>query len=303
MPQNVAATVRTFAPEFWGQIDAFEKLCGGTYRFNAVERRAVAGVRQHIEKAVVFRRLADRLRPGVDFDREEAEAQGFTAAENSRELAAVVEASLIEVYASVDCAAKVLRAVFKRARGLKESTRGMFQKSDLIGGEFPDALKEAIRGASWFERLVFLRDELTHLGAGFCRLPPGTDKVVYMHPGIRVQGQAFSVPDILTWLDWLLDQVNGFHGQVFAHLRGTLSNTPVPILCGLLEGRGLLRLVDPTQPMDWSNGVCQSWQWFEKEDMPMCPFTDGCGAYARAKMQAVSTGPGTLPEAEAGAGT
>src|SRR5271166_4076793 len=53
-------------------------------------------------------------------------------------------------------------AIAGGARGFKDSTRGLFANVDAIGGEFPDALKDAIREADRFARLPFLRDEPTH---------------------------------------------------------------------------------------------------------------------------------------------
>jgi hypothetical protein len=181
MPPKIAPALRTFVPEQWGELDAFAKLCSGTYRFNSRERRALAGVRQHLDKALIFVDLAQRLRPGLDIDRTQLNERGFSHAEHSRAMAAVVEAAVVELYSSVDCVAKVLVAIYgKRSRGLKASTRNLFAGVDSIRGDFPDALKVTIRGAGWFGRLCFLRDELTHLGAGGCNLPDGTDKVRFL---------------------------------------------------------------------------------------------------------------------------
>jgi hypothetical protein len=125
-----------FAPEDWGEVERFSNLCSGTYAFTGLEQRALAGVRQHIEKAVTFRRVAKRIRPNLRIDRDQLNAQGFTPAEHSQELAAVVEAASVELYSCVDCTAKVLWAIYgKRSRGFKDSTRGLFEKRPAAGGE------------------------------------------------------------------------------------------------------------------------------------------------------------------------
>lgn len=175
----------------------------------------------------------------------------------------------------------------RRASGI--STRSLFRNVDAITGDFPDVLKEAIRGADWFDRLLFLRDELTHLGAGTCHLKPDTTKATYQHFGVREAGKVLEIEDVFAWLDALFERINLFLGQVFRFLRGTLSSSSVHVMCGMVQGRMLMRVVDPTQPLDSGSGTCMSWIWFEKPDAPDCPFAAQCGAYARTR--------GTVPPA------
>ncbi len=283
MPK-IADALLFFAPELWGEVERFSNLCSETYKFDERGKRALSGVQQHFAKAVTFRRLAEQLAPGLRLDLDQLNAQGFTPAERSKEVAAVIESALVELYSCVDCTAKVLRAIYgPRSKGFKDSTRFLFRNVDAITGDFPDALREAIRGAMWFGRLLFLRDELTHLGTGSCALPHDSDKVRYLHFGIKEHGKPLEIEDIFTWLDWLFDRINLFLGQVFGFLRGTLSDTPVYQMCGMVQGRMLMRRVVPTQPLDSSSGICMSWMWFEKPDAPTCPFAARCGAYARTR--------------------
>ncbi len=288
MSPKVATALLFFAPERWGEVERFSHLCSETYAFSAREQRALAGVRQHFEKAATFRRLAERLRPNLQLDREQLDAQGFTPAERSAEVAAVVEAAIVELYSCVDCTAKVLRAIYgKRSRGFKDPTRFLFANVDAIDGALPDSLKDAIRGAGWFARLLFLRDELTHLGIGACDLPPGAEKARYMHFGIKEDGRPLILDDAFASLDGQLETINLFLGAVFGFLRSTLSNRPVQQMCGMVQGRMLMRAVNPTQPLNSSSGTCMSWMWFEKPDAPTCPFAARCGAYARVRPPAV----------------
>jgi hypothetical protein len=283
MPK-IASHLLFFAPEIWGELERFSHLYSGTYAFSAREQRALAGIGQHFEKAVTFRRIAEGIRPNLRIDRDQLNTQGFTPAEHSRELAAVVEASIVELYSCIDCTTKVLRAIYgKRSRGFTDSTRGLFKRVDTIGGDFPDALKDVIRGANWFERLLFLRDELIHLGAGSCHLAEGAESVSYHHFGIKEGDKPLIIDDVFAWLDGQFQAINLFVGQVFNFLRGTLSNKPVHVMCGMVEGRMLMRVVDPTQPLDSSSGTCLSWTWFEKPDAPTCPFAASCGAYTRMR--------------------
>ena len=251
---KIAPALRFFAPEYWCELERFSNLCKETHAFSGREQRALAGVGQHFEKAAMFRRIAEQIRPNLRIDRDQLNAQDFTPAEHSRMLSAVVEASILELYSCVASTAKVLRAIYgKRSRGFKDSTRGLFANVDAITGDFPDALKATIRGANWFKRLLFLRDELTHFNVGSCHLPhlpEGTESVSYHHHDIKEGGKPLIIDDVFAWLDGQSQAINLFVGQVFNFLRGTLSNKPVHQMCGMVEGRMLMRVVDPTQPLE-----------------------------------------------------
>jgi hypothetical protein len=284
MPPSRAATVGIFAPELWGQVELFSKFCSETYKFNEREQRALAGVGQHFDKAVTFQSLAVKLRPNLAIDQAEINERGFTPATNSREIATVIEAAILELYSSIDCTAKVLRAVYgKTSRGFKDSTRFLFKSFDSIRGEFPDAIKDIFRGLTWYDDFRFLRDELTHLGTGSCHLTEATNAVSYMHLGIKSEGKPLIVDDVFKWLSDLIAVVNDFLGRIFRFLRTFLKSTPVVQICGMVEGRMLMRYVDPTEEINFGSGDCRSFQWFEQSDMLTCPFVAHCGAYARTR--------------------
>jgi len=191
MDPKIADVLLFFAPELWGEVERFSNLCSETYKFDEREKRALSGVQQHFAKAVTFRRLAERLAPGLRLDRDELNTQGFTPAERSHEVAAVIEAALVELYSCVDCTAKVLRAIYgQRTKGFKDSTRTLFRNVDAITGDFPGALREAVAGTTWFARLLFLRDELTHLGTGSCHLPRDSKEGAIPAPRHQGAGQA-----------------------------------------------------------------------------------------------------------------
>lgn len=273
-------TVRTFAPEQMGQVECFSFYCSVTYKFNGEQKRALGGVSRHFEKAQTFQSLAVALRPSLDIDHQQVEELSYTPADNARQLAAVIEAAITELYSSIDCTAKVLHAIYaKDSRKFKESTRKLFEQFDQITGAFPEEIKEILRHVPWYPGLLFLRDELTHRGAGRCDMDRTTKVVQYFHDGIKVNGRPFVVPDVYEWLIQKFNEVNNFLGLVFRELRKTLKTTPVVQVCGLVEGRMLVRMVDPTQPINFANGTCGSYQWFEKDEFPACPFVTECGAY------------------------
>jgi hypothetical protein len=80
-----------------------------------------------------------------------------------------------------------------------------------------------------------------------------------MHVGVKEAGKVLEIEDTLVWLDGQMSAVNLFLGQVFAHLRSTLSNRPVHVMCGMVQSRMLMRMVDPTTPLDFGSGTCMSW--------------------------------------------
>jgi len=188
MKPQTLPTVRVFAPEQWGEIDRFVNLHGETYKFSGRDGRAVAGVRNHFQKALTLQGLAIKLRPGLDIDCEQLETRGYSPALNAQELSAVVEATFLELYSSLDCTVKVLRAVYgDGSRSFPDSTRKLFYNYERVTGSFPDNLKKVFRGADWYNGLLYLRDELTHLATGSCTMDHKTGIVQYMHMGMRVR--------------------------------------------------------------------------------------------------------------------
>jgi hypothetical protein len=275
-------TVRVFAPELWGEVDRFMNLHGETYKFSGRDSRAVTGVKNHFQKAITLQALAVKLRPGLDVDQQQLETRGYTPALNSYELSAVIEASILELYSSVDCTVKVLRAVYGNgSRSFPESTRRLFNTFEKVTGSFPDKVKEVFREADWYDGLVYLRDELTHLATGSCSLDHKTGIVQYMHLGMRLHGSVYVIEDIFAWLADIISKINGFLGSIFRVLNSTLKSTPVQQTCGFVEGRILLRYLDPTEPLTFDSGRCFAYRWFERPENPTCPFAGNCGAYHR----------------------
>lgn len=280
-PQTLPA-VRVFAPEQWGEVDRFASFYGGTYKFSDRDRRAVSGVANHFRKAITLQALAVKLRPGLDLDHDELNKNGFTPALNSHELSAVIEGSVLELYSSVDCTVKVLRAAYGAgSRSLPNSTRKLFQNIDKVTGTFPEEIKDAFRAAHWYNGLLYWRDELTHLATGQCWLDQKTSAVNYMHAGMKLNGGPYIVDDVFARLADTTEKLNAFIGLVFHKLNSTLKPTLEQQVCGFVEGRILMRYLDPTEPLSFNSGRCISYQWFEKPENPTCPFVEHCGAYQR----------------------
>ncbi|WP_157220475.1 hypothetical protein [Flavisphingomonas formosensis] len=280
---RLAKAVLFFAPEYWGEVTRFAKLCSGTYSLSKRDARALAGVSAHFEKAQIFKSLAEELRPTLDIDREELNRQGFTPANHARKLAAVVEAFAVELYSAADCTAQVLRATLgPSTRGFKASTSFLFTDYGKIFG-LPEPIVNALSAADWYLPLRYLRDELTHRDTGHCNLQDDTGLVSYMHTGMSKNDKPLIYEDIFTTMDGNLNAVNEFLGRVFHFLVSTLSDNPIQQFCGITKGRMLMRSIVPTEPLSFNSGTCLSHRWFEQPENPDCPFAENCGAYLRAK--------------------
>ena len=287
MPK-VAEAILMFTPERWGEVSKFGKFYSSTFEFDDRTKRSVSGVESHIQKYLTLVSIAKKLEPNLQVDRAELDEQGFTPAVNAREVAAVIEAAILELYSSIDCATHVLNAIYQKgSRGLKGSTRGLFQNIEKVSGSFPSNLKTTIAGASWYWDLLYLRDELTHLETGSVNVDEKTKSLRYFHFGMKKDGETFILDDIFVWLDTMIEEVKRFLGEVFRHLNACLKDVPVFQMCGMVEGRALHRYVSPVERLTFDSGQCGAWVWFEQPDNPNCPFKQHCGAY---KNKAVRTG-------------
>lgn len=278
----VANALRTFVPENWGEVARFQKFYSGTYKLNDREQRALAGITSHYEKCHTLTALAEKLRPNLEIDKKELDEQGYTPAIHADEIAAVIEAAILEFYSSVDCAAKVIRAIYgPKSRGFRKSTRGLFENAQEISGEFPEKLKQVILNASWYRDFLHLRDDLTHLDTGLVSLNERGDSVRYLHSGMKKTGKPFVLENIFDWLLEMMEKVNQWLGEIFHHLNGELVDKPVYQVCGLVKGRALHRWISPVGELTFDSGMCGAWEWFERPENPTCPFVENCGAYRK----------------------
>jgi hypothetical protein len=281
--RKLASTIRTFAPERWGQVDIFATFFASSFpNAKSVERRAVSGVGNHFRKATVLRSLSARIKPALAIDKQQLNEKGYTPAEHATELAAVIENVFTELYSTIDCARKILSARYP-VRGMPDSTRKMFARarSGTFDGLLPAGLLSAIKEADWYEPLRMLRDELTHSDIGSVHLDQATEQVFYMHAGLGTGERALIIEDIFARIDADFEAVNRFLGVVFFHLNALLTNAPTVQLCGLHQGRALIREIRPEPTLSFNSGRCLSMPWIEVDGKPTCPLL--CGAYWRAK--------------------
>jgi hypothetical protein len=233
--RKIDYTVRTFAPEQWGQLDRFATFFAASFpNAKYVERRAVSGAGNHFRKAMVLRSLAIRMMATLVIDRQQLAEKGYTPAEHAVDLAAVVENVFTELYSAVDCARQVFSARYP-GQGLPNSTRKMFARvcSGVLDTVLPSELLSAFKEADWYDPLRVLRDEITHWDVGSVHQDETTGKVSY----------------ICMW---------------------ALAPEKVIQLCGLHQGGALIREIRPEQPITFDSGKCLAVARIEAEGKPTC---------------------------------
>lgn len=68
-----------------------------------------------------------------------------------------------------------------------------------------------------------------------------TGLVSYMHTGLGTRQKAFIINDIFGRVDADIEAVNQFLGRLFLHLNALLTDAPTIQLCGLHQGKALIR--------------------------------------------------------------
>ena len=279
-----AGTVRMYAPEQWGTLEKFNKFYNSTHSLSDTGKRSVSGAINHFHKAITLRDLAIKLIPNLEEDEKELNENGYSRAINSKEISAVIEGVILELYSSVDCTRKVITEIYSNYQGIPDSTRKYFQNimKGKIDPKFPEQLVIAVTEATWYSGFRMIRDELTHHDTGSCHKDRETGKVGYMHTGIKIKDKPLIIDDIFQKLEQTFSEVNQFVGRVFAYLYSELNDTPVTQMCGIFDGRAYTRLVSPSQAVDFHGGICESHKWFDLEENPTCIFASECGAYKNA---------------------
>ncbi len=279
------ALILYFTPERWGELDRFRNFYSTTHRFDRRTTDRVRGISSHFHKAHTLHSLAVRLRPSLAQDNERLEAEGYSPATNARELNAVIETILCELYASLDCTAQLLRALYGNLPGVpSKSTRKLFANAvdGKIDGRFPETLLDAIvTAAPWVADLRHLRDTIAHSDTGSCHLDSESDVVRYMNSAMGPSNRAHVIDDIFSDVEQYFSSVNQLLGVIFRFLNSQLNDSETQQFCGVFFGRMYTRLVRPSEAIDFHAGRCQSHRWFDKEENSTCPFVDKCGAYQR----------------------
>ena len=275
--------VITFTPERWGTLERFQHFYGGTHHFDRDTQKSLPGAANHFHKALILFQVAKEHASLLPEDRVQIEERGHTPARRGKELSALVESIILDLYSSIDCTRKVFTFIYRNHHGVKQSTRKIFQAAadGKIDATVPEGIRNAFANAAWYADFRALRDAITHSDVGSCHLDESSGKVFYMHAGLERDGKALVIEDIFDHVEKTKDNVNLFMGQVFHWLNVDLKDEEVWQMCGVFDGRGYTRFVRPSEAVDFNSGRCDAFRWFEKTENPECPFMRECTAYQR----------------------
>ena len=264
----------------------FQHFNGTTYKFDHRAHFALSGVTGQFHRAVRLLNLARQIAPAMQKDHDELSAKGYSRGIHSAEFTAIVEAFFCGIYASVDCCRQIVAEIYRDFQGVtSKSTRRFFQNASdgILDPRLPVGIRDAFTNASWYHELRRIRDAVIHSDVGSCHMNDKTGKIFYMHSGLGTQNCAMITEDIVGKMEEAIKTVNIFLGKVFRDLNATLKDEPIFQICGVFGGRIYSRLVKPAEAVNFQSGICDSFHWFESPGNPICPLTESCGAYKRAK--------------------
>jgi hypothetical protein len=124
---NVNCKVITFSPKTWGTVQHFGHFYSSTYSLDRDTQYAIKGASNHFYKALHLLNVAKDILPKLAEDNAELEKMGYTDSVRSGELSALVEAMILEFYSSIDCTRHIITTIYKKHRGVQQSTRKFFQ--------------------------------------------------------------------------------------------------------------------------------------------------------------------------------
>lgn len=285
-PKHPNAIVIDFSPEHWNELERFFRFWETTYKFNFDVGKRLSGIQANLRKGHLLIELIHALTPLISEDEDQLERDGYSPAIRSKQIAAVVEATICCLYSSLDCLRYVLVDIYPRFSGVKNSTRGLFQNAfqQKLDSKIPADIRIALQNSEeWFNNLRRLRDEVTHSNVGYCSRDKTSGKLFYMHSGLGNATRALILNDISEVLIDLAGRISNLLEAIFHSLNTSLVDAETRQNCGIFRGRIHERFVKPSEATNFHAGVCKSFEWFEKEENPTCPFAESCGAYQRIR--------------------
>jgi hypothetical protein len=278
--------VLIFCPEKWGTVERFARFHQSTYSFDRHVQKRLRGISGNFGKAHRYLEIARDLVLRLDEDERQLEEKGHTHAFRAKQLAAAVEGAFCSLYSTLDCFRHVLVAIYKNHRGMRDSTRKVFQAGHKreLDQRVPQTIRDLIfETKSWFNEFRGYRDEMTHADVGSCHRDAKTGSIVYMHSDLGSPTKALVIEDVFTKVEALRDMINQFLGAVFAILNTTLKDVETQQFCGIFGGLFYERMVKPSEATNFNGGTCKSLDWFDEPGAQACPLKDRCGAYANAR--------------------
>ncbi len=274
-----------FAPDQWTPFELFRAFAPDTYPDQCVASGLTA-IQDHLCKYDVIAGLANDLIPTIDEDCNELKESGRSSSRRSRQIAALCEVLVCELYSSLDGLRDTLYGIYKKVKGVQRSSNEkLFKraKKQEYGDEFSEPLRKALADAfdAWFQDFKKLRTEVTHGQVGYCYLDKKTKRISYSNLGLGNQEKVLVIDDFITHVSCFLTNVRELMDIIFSFLYKMLKQIRRLQICGIFKGRCYSRIVAPKENLSFSDGNCVSWDWFENLEGHQCPLSSKCDAYTR----------------------
>lgn len=278
-----------FAPEYWPEVDKFQKFMGAPYEITRELRKGVRTVSSHLQKFNLLVGIANQFQEHLIEDYNELERNNYTQMTRHKEFAALSETLICELYSCLDGVRRTLYAIYGHGRveGVQnQSTNALFARAsdNRYGSGFPETIRVQLASAytTWFPELRNLRTQVVHSDVGFCSTDPDTGVISYKRDPFEPGEPVFLIEDIVEKINELSITVIQLTNDVFGYLYSQLELVDHRVVCGQYMGRLYERAVAPEKALSFDSGTCLSKTWFENEPGLECPMRYKCGAYARS---------------------
>lgn len=287
MPPATLPTVFTYVPEMWDYIDRFAKWCGAPFTDSYMLSNGLKTITDHRDKFKILAERATLLVPELVEERQLLDQQGYSSLSKAREFTGIIETLICELYSCLDGLRNTIYVIYKDVRGVqKKSTDKMFKNAveEKYGDGFPPDIYALLQAAyeDWFPKLRRLRVELTHGRVGNC-LMQDDSCISYRHYGLgsTSENNIFIIENIIDWINTYANHVNILLNTICKFWFDQLESREVIEMCGVHQGRALIRAIVITEPVNQDSGLCLFRHAFEEESDWACPIRHSCAAYER----------------------
>lgn len=280
-------TVFTYIPEMWDYVDRFAKWYGVPFRDSQALSDGLKTITGHRGKFKILAERATLLVPELIEERQILNQRGYSSEAKAREFAGIIETLICELYSCLDGLRNTIHTIYKDIRGVqKKSTEKMFKNTveGKYGNGFPPEIYALLKAAyeDWFPELRRLRVELTHGRVGTCSIQDDSC-ISYIHYGLgsSLENNVFIIENIIDWINAHANHVNILLNTICKFWFNQLEPREVIEMCGIHQGRAIIRAIVVTEPVNQDSGLCLFRHAFEEEPDWACPLRDSCAAYTR----------------------
>lgn len=287
MPPVALPTVFTYVPHMWDYVDRFARWYGAPFADSHALSNGLKTITGHRDK---FKTLAERaasLVPELIEEHQLLDQKGYSSSNKAREFTGITETLICELYSCLDGLRNTIHAIYKNVRGVqRKSTEKMFTNAakEKYGDGFPPEIYGWLKAAyeDWFPELRRLRVELTHGRVGTCSMKDDS-YISYIHYGLgsTLDSNVLIIENIIDWINSYANHVNILLNTICKFWFDQLEPREVIEMCGVHQGRAIIRAIEITEPVSYDSGLCLFRHAFEEEPEWSCPLRASCAAYER----------------------